>query len=190
MTTIQRWADLLGREVIQQPFTAGSNPWRPPDEGRAGHRFTEHDVAVLSRAVGNAADTEAVGQILWQRWGVVGPERFHVTWRQIIRKLENVAENGPAPLKAEGRSTPAKRDLGDNGPDEASMSGEAKAMAILIDKPEWTNKRIAQEVGVHEKTLSRYLRFQAARKHLKEAGRAALARGHKRADRGPEAYSE
>jgi hypothetical protein len=43
------------------------------------------------------------------------------------------------------------------------MSAFARAIAVLIDHPDWTNKQIADAAGVHEKTLSRNKKFKEAK---------------------------
>lgn len=71
---------------------------------------------------------------------------------------------------------------------EGQMSGEARALAILTDHPDWTDKRIAEEAGVHVKTLHRYARFRTARRMVRDSGRADLPRGFKTEDGDIEAY--
>lgn len=71
---------------------------------------------------------------------------------------------------------------------ESQMSGEARALAILTDHPDWTDKRIAEEAGVHVKTLHRYARFRTARRMVRDSGRADLPRGFKTEDGDIEAY--
>ena len=53
-------------------------------------------------------------------------------------------------------------------------------MALLISHPDWTNEQIADAVGGHVKSLPRMPLFSAARKLLKEQGKAAMLRGSKR----------
>ncbi|MFC1762944.1 hypothetical protein ACFL6U_12805 [Planctomycetota bacterium] len=71
-----------------------------------------------------------------------------------------------------------------------NMSGEARALAVLTDHPDWTNKEIAKKAGVHEKTLSRYQNFCSARKMMKESGIRDIPRGHKTEEGDLEAYNE
>ena len=54
---------------------------------------------------------------------------------------------------------------------------------MLIAHPEWTNKRIAEEVGCHPKTLSRPGSFREARKAIKGAD-CRLPRGSKNGETG------
>jgi len=76
------------------------------------------------------------------------------------------------------------------GPSEAAqnLSGEERVMGVLALHPDWTDKRIAEEAGVHVKTLHRYERFKTARRILKDSGREGLPRGFKTEDGDIEAY--
>jgi hypothetical protein len=57
-----------------------------------------------------------------------------------------------------------------------TMSIEARVMAVLVDHPDWTNKKIAEVIGVHVKTLSKLQKFKAAR-NASKAGNAP-PKGH------------
>lgn len=50
---------------------------------------------------------------------------------------------------------------------EDVVSKEAKAVAILMDHPEWSDSRIAAEVPCHRATLFTWPKFVAARKAMK-----------------------
>jgi hypothetical protein len=64
----------------------------------------------------------------------------------------------------------SKRD-GDTPPDRTAtageLSGEARALAVLTDHPDWTDARIAESAGVNRTTLYTYDRFTQARALLK-----------------------
>lgn len=62
------------------------------------------------------------------------------------------------------------------------LSGEAKALAVLAEHPDWTDKRIAEEAGVSRTTLYRYPKFREARKLIQEQGKAALPKGYQKRD--------
>jgi len=62
-----------------------------------------------------------------------------------------------------------------------TMTDEAKALALLIDHPEWSNKQIAKAVGCNVRTLYKWKKFQEAKDILK-AGRTERPRGRKDAD--------
>jgi hypothetical protein len=70
---------------------------------------------------------------------------------------------------------------GDEAPKSSGLklNTEAKAVAVLTDHPDWTNKDIAEHIGCHPKTLSRLPLFKAARGFLKEAHKKNVARGSK-----------
>jgi hypothetical protein len=53
--------------------------------------------------------------------------------------------------------------------DVNNLTGESRALAVLAEHPDWANKQIAEKAGVHEKSLSRWPRFKAARRACKSA---------------------
>lgn len=66
----------------------------------------------------------------------------------------------PAPAEPEHSSSPA----GKQSRAQRKLEWEAKALLLLQKHPEWTNKRIAEFVGVSGSALSRSKQFQAARR--------------------------
>jgi len=64
-----------------------------------------------------------------------------------------------------------------------NMSKEALALALLVEHPEWSNTRIAKEIGVNRRSLYRWPRFRAARDTLKQ-GKGDLPRGRKDGETG------
>ncbi len=58
------------------------------------------------------------------------------------------------------------------------LKGEAKALVLLLEHPDWTNKEIAKHVPCHEKTLYRWEKFKTAREALK-AGKDSIPGGKK-----------
>lgn len=71
----------------------------------------------------------------------------------------------------------------------AGPSKQAQALACLTDHPSWSNKQIAAAIGVHVKSLSRWAKFNRARRLLIEKG--LLPRGHRDKATGRlEAYSQ
>jgi len=110
----------------------------------------------------------------------VSPERLrHLTGSQIEHILREHA--GALGLVSEPPAGALPVNAG-------QMSGEARAVAVLADHPDWTDKRIAEEAGVHVKTLHRYARFRTARRMVRDSGRADLPRGFKTEDGDIEAY--
>ena len=71
---------------------------------------------------------------------------------------------------------------------EGQMSGEARAVGVLAQHPDWTDKQVARAAGVHPKSLYRYQRFKIARGALKDSGQSDLPRGFKTYDGDIEAY--
>jgi hypothetical protein len=76
-------------------------------------------------------------------------------------RTEGAPTSSPVPITA----TQAKRE-----------EKIARAVGILILNPDWTDKKIAEAVGVHPGTLSRYESFRAARKAAAEGGKVNLRR--------------
>jgi hypothetical protein len=74
--------------------------------------------------------------------------------------------------------TPPKTDATKN------VSAEAKAVAILIDHPEWSDTRIAHEADINRTTLYKLPKFMEARRLLKEQGKKSLPRGSKDGETG------
>ena len=67
------------------------------------------------------------------------------------------AENVKAPAVEAQADTPADK--------PTNMSGEARALAVKTEHPHWTDKQVAEEAGVHVKSLNRFPLY-------KEIGRA------------------
>lgn len=65
---------------------------------------------------------------------------------------------------------------------------ETKAIAVLMEHPDWTNKKIAKVIGCHEKSLSRFERFRASRALLKKQGKDSIYRGYKDKEGNIDAY--
>lgn len=79
---------------------------------------------------------------------------------------------------------------GESGPGSPKgLSKEALALAVLVDHPDWTHKRIAEAAGCHEKSLNRMKKFMAAKAAL-EQGQSGIPRGSKAKDGTIEAWDE
>jgi hypothetical protein len=65
------------------------------------------------------------------------------------------------------------------------LTGEEKALALLVAHPEWTDAKIAEKAGVSRTTLYKpnWTRYQAAREALRR-GRGSLPRGTKDGETG------
>lgn len=60
-----------------------------------------------------------------------------------------------------------------------SASLESKAVAVLIEHPDWNNENIAESIGCHVKSLSRFIIFKGCRALLKNQGKASICKGFK-----------
>jgi len=65
-----------------------------------------------------------------------------------------------------------------------NVSAEAKAVAILIDNPDWSDTRIAGEAGINRTTLYKFPKFREGRRLLKEQGKKSLPSGSKDGETG------
>lgn len=66
------------------------------------------------------------------------------------------------------------------------LKGEAKALALLVQHPEWSNKQIAAEVGCSRTSLYRRARYRQARRAMG----GTLPKGSKSAEGDLEAYED
>ena len=64
------------------------------------------------------------------------------------------------------------------------MPGEARALALLVAHPDWTDVRIAKEAGLNRTTLYKYPMYIASRKLMKTEGKKNLAGGFKDGETG------
>jgi len=71
--------------------------------------------------------------------------------------------------------------------DSEELTGEAKALALLVQHPEWSNVKIAKEVPCSRTTLYTWQKFVAAREALSQ-GRRQMPRGTKDDDHNLEAW--
>jgi len=123
-------------------------------------------------------DYAALRAYLRSLCGVRDEDLHGLTWATIMDILRPKAALG---LTSE---TPA----GALPVNEGQMSGEARAVGVLAQHPDWTDKQVARAAGVHPKSLYRYQRFKIARGALKDSGQSDLPRGFKTDDGDIEAY--
>ncbi|MCI0629275.1 MAG: hypothetical protein L0Y44_01310 [Phycisphaerales bacterium] len=72
----------------------------------------------------------------------------------------------------------------------SGLTGEAQAVALLVQHPEWTDSQIAEAVGCARTSLYRWPKFTISRAAL-EQGRGGIATGRKDAQTGDlEAWDE
>ncbi|HEY8665643.1 MAG TPA: hypothetical protein VIL86_03215, partial [Tepidisphaeraceae bacterium] len=88
-----------------------------------------------------------------------------------------------------GSGQPAKPKPADAAPAGGKLSKEGKALAALVDHPDWTNSQIATAAGCHVKTLNNFKKFNSAKKAMK-AGKDNLPTGRKNRDGGIEAWDK
>ena len=133
--------------------------------------------------------------------------REYVTFQQVIDHARGHCPDGPALPKMpaligndyyagmirladyctraadvlDGRKAPTAEGGQAGGVESESTSHEARALALLVEHPDWTDKQIAKHVSCHAKSLYRWPRFVAARQAEKQ-GRNNLPRGTKYPD--------
>ncbi len=72
----------------------------------------------------------------------------------------------------------------------SGLTGEAQAVALLVQHPEWTDSQIADAVGCARTSLYRWSKFTISRAALQQ-GRSGIAKGSKNAQTGDlEAWDE
>jgi hypothetical protein len=72
--------------------------------------------------------------------------------------------------------------------DDKFITGEQRALCLLLNHPNWTDKKIAKEVGVNRTSLYRWGSYKNARMRIKEEGKKGLLKGYKTQDGDIEAY--
>lgn len=89
--------------------------------------------------------------------------------RQKIKAKLSADSNAPTSTKPEAAKT--------------STSKKARALASLVDHPDWTDEQIAQAAGCHVKSLYRWKDYARARELLRR-GRGNVPRGSKDSETG------
>ena len=103
--------------------------------------------------------------------------------REILKRWERARARADAE-EAKQVATPEAGAKEADKPAQPELSNEALGLTILQQHPDWTNTRIAKEVGVSRTTVYRWKSFKGARQVLREAGKARFPRGQKDADDG------
>jgi len=111
--------------------------------------------------------------------------------------LKRVADFVPAdgnatpsnPLSRTSKRKQRGRKPANDTPNFIKLSAQAKALAILVEHPEWTDTRIAKAVPCSRTTLYRWPRFREARAAMK-VGRASMSRGSKYTGENVESWDE
>lgn len=84
----------------------------------------------------------------------------------------------------------AAENLAESNRHDQKLPVLARALGVLVQNPGWTVERIAESVGTSREYLSSLHKFKAARKAIKEAGKANVPHGAKSADGDLEAWDE
>ena len=77
------------------------------------------------------------------------------------------------------KNAPPKKANGADGDDKTQPSLDARALAVLLEHPDWTDTKIAEMVDCNRTSLYRCDRFRAARALSKADGIDSQARGSK-----------
>jgi hypothetical protein len=85
--------------------------------------------------------------------------------------------------RGEGTGGPPAADAG-----LARLSLESRALAMLVEHPDWSNTRIATALGCSRTSLHRLEKFKAARALVKAQGNAAMPKGEKQANKAMDAW--
>lgn len=104
-------------------------------------------------------------------------------WEEAMLSLRKLAEAGTKQKRRPQTSVKTKPN---------SMGVDAEALAVFIHHPDWTKKRIAEQIGRAEKSLApgRCPKLNAAIQTYKSRNNAGLKRGSKDRDGNLEAWDE
>jgi hypothetical protein len=91
-----------------------------------------------------------------------------VNLTELKRRIETDEARVKENTDGEGSDESKKPKVGNGGD---GMTKEAKAVAVLIDHPDWSNQKIAEAAGCHVKSLSRMSKFRSARSMQKSGKR-------------------
>lgn len=145
-----------------------------------GQRRRRIDALALTRFLADAANEarapKLYGMVLETLNDPDADERDIQLLAQRVMALANIDAVDPVPLN------PATA-----RPSTNSLSGEAKALALLVEHPDWTDKQIADAVPCSRTSLYRWDRYRAARK---ATGGEIPPSGEKSADGSVEAWDE
>ena len=154
---IQRFAELAKIAVNRYPFQNRTDVFYPvPD----GYTFTQYDVDVLEKAIGDPANIEKVELFLRTRCGFAAErELYWLTWPRIMAIVRDaIGELPPAP-KSSGKSEPLPEEL----------PRKAQAAPAPIQHPTSAHNRIAKEAGVDPELQVVIGRWPTVSKDLRKA---------------------
>jgi len=93
--------------------------------------------------------------------------------RRWLSLLADAMEGLPMPKSAQQAAA-----VGLNDTDQPSTSKQARALALLLEHRDWTDKQIAEAVPCNRTTLYKWREYVAAREALKQ-GRQEMPRGYR-----------
>ena len=124
-----------------------------------GYMFTQYDVDVLERAIGDPANIEKVELFLRTRCGFAAErDLLWLTWPRIVTTVRAVIDELPAPKSS-----------CDSEPLPEKLPGEVQAMTVPIQHPTSTDEKIAPEVGVDPDLQAIIDRWPTVSKELRKA---------------------
>lgn len=177
-------ADDLYREIL--PFSLNSNGYQKVDTTTKG-------VSVKFAPIGrNGFDAEACAAFQrislivgfpaerWNRLQATNPGGNHHRYESCDVISSEDIELVKSALRLLENQQPAQEEEKKNDTDKNNkMSLDARAVAQLVEHPNWSNKDISKAIGCNEKSLYRCKKFRAAKKTIRQNGQAELPRGSK-----------
>lgn len=106
-------------------------------------------------------------------------EIFAAINEYISSKQKNAGINAGRKAKAKEKTSGAA--AGEKNED--ALTGEAKALALLVQHSDWSDTKIAKTVGVNRTTLYDWPKFKKAKEALKQ-GKTSLPKGSKKGETG------
>ncbi|MCC7291436.1 MAG: hypothetical protein IT449_05160 [Phycisphaerales bacterium] len=152
------------------------DPWRNAEKKTAGGAWYD-SLRTWAKALNLEGDGEWTGKlVLWFEDVQTEIERMLPAGMSHLDSLE-LNGAGMAQTVKENAAKPEAAGKGAGGSDDV-LKGEAKALALLVAHPEWSNTQIAKAVPCNLRTLHKWKLFKQARAALKST-RATVAHGSK-----------
>jgi len=99
--------------------------------------------------------------------------------KEVIHELNRVESK----LKVGAKHKAAEPEQKDKPQKKDGLTGEALALAMLVEHPDWPDKKIAEAVGVNRTTLYNWPNFKKAKEALKQ-GKKKFPKGSKNGETG------
>jgi hypothetical protein len=101
-------------------------------------------------------------------------------FRKLIGVIERLAcSDAPIAIREATAATGESGDDARSADDAEKASLEARALAMLVDHPDWSDTRIADTLGCNRGSLYRLEKYKAARQQMKLDGTGSTAHGSK-----------